>query len=198
MFSTVVLVDPAVAGFIAWVAGLEGAPPILSWVGGAFIVGGIFYVTIGEYMRKLQYEGIPVPTWILILDFSYWLKKCSPFRGGYENMNQAQQDDSRRGLGEVMVPMDVQSSVDLEMMTSVHSQHHNSLSTSDTVVDVALVSSEQPLAVDGAGEFASSVVEVPEILLDGSLSPHDGSGQRDGVRRRLSDATAIQTDDLSY
>jgi hypothetical protein len=206
VFSTVVLVDPAVSGFIAWVAGLEGAPPLLSWFGGIFIIGGIFYVSIGEYMRKLQHEGTAVPAWIQSLDVGYWLKKCVKFRGGYETMNQTQHDDSRRGEG--MAAMDVQSSADVEMSMSVsaHSPRHSSiglslsssnlsLSVPDAVVEAALIPSEQPAEAGGAEP--TLVVEVPEILLDGAPPAPDGSNLRDGVRRRLSDAPP-QMEDSAY
>lgn len=190
--------DPAVSGFIAWLTGLEGAPPPLSWIGGFFIIGGIFYVTIGEYMRKMQDEGSPVPPWIQTLDLSYWLGRCMKFSRGYETMSQmpsSRDDDSRRGLGELEA-----MEVDVEMSQSVHSlrRHSISLSLSDPMGDKAVISTEQPIN-DMDVAIASISAPVPEILLEGQPSAPDGGTLMGvAVRRRLSDAVPPTVDELAY
>ena len=48
VFSSVTLVDPAVTGLIAWIAGLEGIPDLYTMLVGGVVVGGVLLITMGE------------------------------------------------------------------------------------------------------------------------------------------------------
>ncbi|CAE7413937.1 unnamed protein product, partial [Symbiodinium microadriaticum] len=120
VFSTVILIDPAISGFIAWVAALEAAPPLLSWIGGGFIITGVFYVTIGEYTRKLADEGKAAPTWLQYFDLIAWLLKCrtglavvSAGKKGYDSMG-----DNDSAHIQVDMAVDANDFGDMEVMSS--------------------------------------------------------------------------------
>ena len=131
VFSTVILIDPAVSGFIVWVAGLESAPPLLSWIGGAFIIAGVFYVTIGEYCRKLADEKKAVPVWVHYFDPSMLLRMCctgvasvSASKKGYDCMDHNDSGHLQGGTMDLGMTdfedMSVMTAVELEMTQSPH------------------------------------------------------------------------------
>ncbi len=52
------LIDPVTTGIIAWTIGIEGIPPLPTWIGGVIISSGISALVIGEHRRKkLQQEN---------------------------------------------------------------------------------------------------------------------------------------------
>jgi hypothetical protein len=61
VFSSVILVDPALSGMFAWLAGLEGIPPLLTWIGGVVVIGGVAAITRGEYSRERGEESLVKP-----------------------------------------------------------------------------------------------------------------------------------------
>jgi hypothetical protein len=52
VFSSVMLVDPAVTGLIAWFAGLEGIPDVLTVAGGVIVIVGVAIISVGERRRE--------------------------------------------------------------------------------------------------------------------------------------------------
>jgi hypothetical protein len=56
VFSSVILVDPAVTGLIAYVAGIEGIPDSLTIAGGCVVIGGVLLITVGESDREQLHD----------------------------------------------------------------------------------------------------------------------------------------------
>jgi hypothetical protein len=56
VFSSVILVDPAVTGLIAYVAGIEGIPDSLTIAGGCVVIGGVLLITVGESDREQHHD----------------------------------------------------------------------------------------------------------------------------------------------
>jgi hypothetical protein len=57
VFSSVTLVDPAVTGLIAWLAGLEALPDMLTIMGGIVVVGGVVLISAGERKRAAAHSS---------------------------------------------------------------------------------------------------------------------------------------------
>jgi len=51
VFSTVQLLDPAVAGAIAWILGYDGDPDLWTWIGLFVVSGGVGLTVYGEHVR---------------------------------------------------------------------------------------------------------------------------------------------------
>lgn len=52
VFSAVNLIDPFVTGLLSWVVGIEGVPDVGIWIGGAFVVVGVFLISQGVHQRE--------------------------------------------------------------------------------------------------------------------------------------------------
>lgn len=52
VFSSVLLVDPAVTGFLSWCLGIEGIPKLYSILGGLVVISGVYFIILGEHQRK--------------------------------------------------------------------------------------------------------------------------------------------------
>jgi hypothetical protein len=58
VFSSILLVDPAITGIISWSAGLEYNPSLQTWVVGFTVVTGVLLIIIGENSREKGSETV--------------------------------------------------------------------------------------------------------------------------------------------
>lgn len=58
VFSSILLVDPAITGIISWSAGLEDIPSLQTWIGGFTVVTGVLLIIIGENSREKGSETV--------------------------------------------------------------------------------------------------------------------------------------------
>lgn len=58
VFSSILLVDPAITGMISWSAGLEDIPSLQTWVGGLTVVTGVLLIIVGENSREKHNDSV--------------------------------------------------------------------------------------------------------------------------------------------
>jgi len=54
VFSSVLLIDPAVTGLLSWSIGIEGIPTMFTVLGGAIVMAGVGLIVIGEHSRRKE------------------------------------------------------------------------------------------------------------------------------------------------